>query len=134
MDKRLRGLLDLDLRIVMSWDADLTDIDNWVIEPTGEKADYTNQLTAIGGSVSRDFTQGYGPEEYTLRSLVPGTYRIQANYYGSQQRKLIGSVTLRVVVFTNYGRADEERRELTVRLPDVKSVVDVGSVELAPEE
>ncbi len=134
MDRRLRGLLDLDLRIVMSWDADLTDIDIWVIEPTGEKADYTNQLTAMGGSVSKDFTQGYGPEEYALRSLVPGTYRIQANYYGSQQQKLIGSVTLRVVVFTNYGRADEERRELTVRLPEVEAVVDVGSVELAAEE
>jgi uncharacterized protein YfaP (DUF2135 family) len=134
MDRRLRGLLDLDLRIVMSWDADLTDIDIWVTEPTGEKADYTNQLTAIGGSVSRDFTQGYGPEEYALRDLVPGTYRIQANYYGSQQQKLIGSVTLRVVVFTNYGRPDEDMREITVRLPEAKSVVDVGSVDLAGEE
>ena len=31
------------------------------------------------------------------------------------------------------GRANEKRQELTLRLPDVKSVVDVGSVELAGE-
>ena len=130
LDKRLRRLLDLDLRIVMSWDADLTDIDIWVFEPSGEKADYSNPLTAIGGSVSRDFTQGYGPEEYALHHLVPGRYRIQANYYGSSQQKLTGSVTVKAVVITNYGRANEKRQELTLRLPEETSVVDVGSVEL----
>lgn len=133
MDKRLQRLLDLDLRIVMTWDTDMTDIDIWVIEPTGEKADFSNRLTSIGGSTSRDFTQGYGPEEYTLRHLVPGAYRIQANYYGSSQQKLTGSITARAVVITNFGRANEKRQELTLRLPEAKNVVDIGTVELSAE-
>ena len=133
LDGRLRHLLDLDLRIVLSWDADLTDIDLWVIEPSGEKAYYSNRFTAIGGNVSKDFTEGYGPEEYALRCLIPGTYRIQADYYGSSQAKLSGSATVKATVFTDYGRANEKRQELILRLPGVKSVVDVGSVELAGE-
>ena len=98
---RLIKNLDVDLRIVLAWDADLTDIDIWVTEPTGEKAFYQNPLSAIGGKVSRDFTQGYGPEEYSLRVLIPGAYRIEANYYGSSQQTLIGPATVKATVFTN---------------------------------
>jgi hypothetical protein len=36
VDERLKKLLDLDLRIVMTWDADMTDIDIHVTEPSGE--------------------------------------------------------------------------------------------------
>lgn len=130
LDKRLWKLLDVDVRIVLSWDADLTDVDLWVMEPTGEKAFYGNKLTAIGGHVSRDFTRGYGPEEYVLRHLVPGTYSIKANYYGSTQQTLTGPVTAKAVVFTDYGRPTEQRRELTLRLEDVKAVAEVGTVRL----
>lgn len=130
MDKRLQHQLDLDLRIVMTWDTDMTDIDIWVVEPTGEKADFSNRLTSIGGSTSRDFTQGYGPEEYALRHLIPGAYRIQANYYGSSQQKLTGSITVRAVVITNFGSANEKRQDLTLRLPVAEGVADIGTVEL----
>ena len=58
VDERLKKLLDLDLRIVMTWDADMTDIDIHVTEPSGELAMYDHNLTTIGGLVSKDFTQG----------------------------------------------------------------------------
>jgi tetratricopeptide (TPR) repeat protein len=38
LDPRLIKLLDVDVRIVMTWHADNTDIDLWVTEPSGEKA------------------------------------------------------------------------------------------------
>ena len=38
LDPRLRKLLDVDLRISLTWDADLTDIDLWVNEPSRETA------------------------------------------------------------------------------------------------
>ena len=60
--------LDCDVRIVLTWDADLTDVDLWVTEPSGEKCFYDHNRTTIGGMLCRDFTQGYGPEEYCLRS------------------------------------------------------------------
>ena len=44
----------------MTWDADLTDMDLHVIEPSGEEAYYSHNRTRIGGMVSRDFTAGYG--------------------------------------------------------------------------
>ena len=130
LDPRLRKNLDVDVRITLSWDADLTDVDLWVIEPTGEKAFYSNPQTMIGGNVSRDFTQGYGPEEYCLRKAPQGKYLIQANYYGSSQQTLLGPATVKAVVITNFGRDGERRQELTLRVDKGGDVVTVGEVAL----
>lgn len=129
IDPRLIQLLDVDIRIVMTWDADLTDIDLWVIEPSGEKAFYGHHLTSIGGLVSRDFTEGYGPEEYVLKKAVPGIYEIKANYYGSDAPELLGPITLQVDIFTNYGRKDEKKKSITLRLKKIRDVISVGEIE-----
>ena len=50
--------LTVDLRVALSWDADATDVDLWVLEPSGEKAFYRNKRTRLGGLVSRDITDG----------------------------------------------------------------------------
>ncbi len=100
LDPRLLKLLEVDVRIVMTWHADDTDIDLWVTEPSGEKAMYNHNRTTIGGLVSRDFTGGYGPEEYMVRKAMHGMYKIEANYYGSRAAKLLGPVTVQVDVFT----------------------------------
>ncbi len=126
--KELRRLLDVDLRIVLTWDTDLTDMDLWVIEPSGEKCDYSHNLTAIGGAISRDFTGGYGPEEYAVRRALPGEYGVKVNYYGSRAQALTGPTTLQATVITNYGRPNEERRALTLRVKDAREVLDVGRV------
>jgi tetratricopeptide (TPR) repeat protein len=129
-DKRLIQLLDLDLRVVMTWDTDNTDIDLHVIEPSGEEAFYGHARTTIGGLVSRDFTQGYGPEEYALRKLMPGKYVIKANFYGNRDQKLVGPTTVQATVITNFGRGNERRQSLTLRLKDAKDMVEVGKVTL----
>ncbi len=128
IDPRLRRLLDLDLRISMSWDSDLTDVDLHVLEPTGEHAYYAHQQTAIGGLVSRDFRDGYGPEEYVLRRAVPGDYSVKARYYGSHQQTLTGPCTVLVHVFTDYGRDTEARRVLILRLERPGDEIPVGQV------
>ncbi|MBT9586396.1 DUF2135 domain-containing protein [bacterium] len=133
IDPRLHRLLDLDLRISMSWDADLTDVDLHLHEPTGEHAYYGHNQTVIGGLVSRDFRQGYGPEEYVLRRAYPGPYDIRAHYFGSHQQTLTGSCTVLVRVFTNFGRVDEERRLLTLRLDRPSSEESVGVVTIQGE-
>lgn len=132
IDPRLRRLLDLDLRISLSWDADLTDVDLHVFEPTGEHAYYGHNRTAIGGLVSRDFTQGYGPEEYVLRRAEPGAYTIKAHYYGSSQQTVCGPCTVIATVFTNYGRPDEKKQVLTLRLDKPSDQVVVGEVTIDP--
>jgi tetratricopeptide (TPR) repeat protein len=128
LDPRLLKNLDCDVRIVLTWDADLTDVDLWVVEPSGEKCFYGHNRTVIGGLLSRDFTQGYGPEEYCLRKLMPGEYKIQCNYYGSSQTSIVGPTTVQATVITNFGRPDEKRQALTVRLAQQKDVVDIGAV------
>jgi Ca-activated chloride channel homolog len=129
LDPRLLKLLDVDVRIVMTWHADDTDIDLWVTEPSGEKAFYGHNRTTIGGLVSCDFTGGYGPEEYMVRRAVAGKYKIEANYFGSRSARLLGPVTVQVDVFTNYGRANEQRKSLTLRLKDAQETFRIGEIE-----
>lgn len=129
VDERLIKPIDVDLRIVMTWDADMTDMDLWVIEPSGEKAFYSNPRTAIGGLVSRDFTRGYGPEEYMIRQARTGTYEIKTNFFGSTSQKIAGAVTLQVDIFTNYGREDEKRRSVTLRLKENRETFTVAEIE-----
>jgi Ca-activated chloride channel homolog len=127
---RLVQLLDVDVRIVMTWDADQTDIDLWVIEPTAEKAFYGHNRTSIGGLVSRDFTQGYGPEEYMIHHAPHGSYKISANFYGTNSATLLGPVTVQVDVYTNFGRPNEQKKSLTLRLGKAKDTVPIGEIEL----
>jgi Ca-activated chloride channel homolog len=131
VDPRLVKLLDTDVRIVLTWDTDQTDMDLWVVEPTGEQCQYSHALTTIGGRLSRDFTGGYGPEEYAVRRARPGRYAVKANYYGSREQRLAGPTTVQATIITNFGRAQEERRSLTLRLEEAREVVDVGEVSFA---
>ncbi len=125
---RLLQNLPCDTRVLMTWDTDDTDMDLWVTEPTGEKCDYFHNRTAIGGHLSNDFTQGYGPEEYLLRRNVPGSYRIQSNYYGTHQQKLTDGTTVQATVITDWGKRTEKRRYLTLRLTTAKETVTIGTV------
>ncbi|MDH3348586.1 MAG: DUF2135 domain-containing protein, partial [Desulfobulbaceae bacterium] len=128
IDPRFIKLLDLDIRISMSWDSDLTDVDLHLFEPTGEHAYYGHNLTQIGGLVSRDFTRGYGPEEYVLKKALAGKYIIKAHYYGSSQQSVTGACTVYVTVFTNYGRENEKKQILTLRLERPSDNVQVGEI------
>ena len=133
IDARLKKLMDLDVRITMTWDADQTDMDLHVIEPSGEEAYYAHNKTTIGGIVSKDITQGYGPEEYVIRRAMPGKYKIRCNYYGSHQQTLLGPVTVSATVYTNYGRPNEKRQLLTLRLDKQKDTVDIGEIAFGGE-
>jgi hypothetical protein len=127
-DSRLVRNLPCGVRVAMTWDTDDTDMDLWVTEPTGEKCFYSNPQTGIGGHLSRDFTQGYGPEEYLLRRKQTGRYRIQTNFYGSQSQKLTGGTTVQATVFTDWGLPTEKRQYLTLRLSQAKDTVEIGAV------
>ncbi len=130
VDKRLLKHLDMDLRVVMSWDADMTDMDLHIIEPSGEEAYYSNNRTRIGGLVSRDFTQGYGPEVYNIHRAMRGKYILRTKFYGASAAKLAGAVTLQVDIYTHYGRPTQKRRSVTLRLTEKKETFTVAEVVL----
>ena len=129
LDKRLIKPIECDMRITMTWDADNTDIDLHVVEPSGEEAYYSHNRTTIGGRVSRDFIQGYGPEDYMLRKAMRGAYTVKAKYYGSQSVKLLGGVTVQVNIFTNYGRSNQKVKSITVRLVDKEEMITIGKLD-----
>jgi len=126
IDQRLLRNLPLDLRVVLSWDADNTDIDLWVIDPDGEKAFYGNQLTWQGGRMSQDFTGGYGPEEFSLKAAKPGKYKVQAQFYGHRQQIVAGATTLQLTLSTRFGTREQQVRAVTLRLKGQSEVVTVG--------
>ena len=118
----------LGLRIVLDWDADNCDIDLWVIDPQKEKCYYSNPNTKIGGRLSRDLTGGYGPEEFSLKTPLSGTYTIKAHYYGDRQQSIAGPTTVTAYIWTNYGTPQEKKQEITLRLKGTKEIVDIGTV------
>ena len=129
-DAAFRRDLPVKLRIVMSWDADETDIDIHVLEPNGEEAYYGHRRTAEGGFVSEDVTTGYGPEEYLKKDLERGVYKICSNYFASHQTSLTGAATITVCVYTDWGTKDEAFKLITFRLDKPKSKLLIGEIEL----
>jgi len=131
-DQRLLRNLPVDLRVVLNWDADNTDMDLWVTDPNGERAYYGNRLTHQGGRMSNDLTAGYGPEEFMLKQAIPGTYTVEANYYGSQQQLISGSVTLRLALITDFGKPKAKQQSVILRLEEKQQTVLVGEFEVSP--
>ena len=129
-DSAYRRDLPVKLRIVMSWDADQTDIDLHVLEPNGEECYYGHRRTAEGGFVSEDVTTGYGPEEYLKKELEQGTYKVLSNYFASHQTALTGATTVTATVYTDWGTAEEKRRILTLRLDKPREKHLIGEVKL----
>ncbi|TDM04940.1 MAG: hypothetical protein C4K60_21175 [Ideonella sp. MAG2] len=118
--------------MVLRWDADNTDMDLHVVEPSGEEANFSHALTQQGGKVSADVTGGYGPEEYALRRPLPGIYKIRAKFYGHQQQTVSNATTVQAEVTTGFGTPQQQSRWLTLRLTGQGEVVDIGEVKVGP--
>ncbi|MBO9708660.1 MAG: hypothetical protein J7521_10635 [Caulobacter sp.] len=116
LDPRLVSLLDVDIRAVLDWNTDETDMDLWVDEPTGERAIYSNPATAIGGRLSNDMTQGFGPEEYLLRRAPNGEYVLRVNVFAADVLDPNGPSTVRVRLFRDWGRSGEKEETFTLEL------------------
>lgn len=130
IDPRLLRHLPLDLRVVLTWDADNSDMDLWVTDPNGERCMYSNRLTYQGGHMSRDVTGGYGPEEFSLREAKPGKYKVEANFYGHRQQLLASSTTLQLKLTTGFGTPRAREQMVTMRLRGQGETVFVGEFEV----
>ena len=128
LDPRLVQDMACDLRVVMTWDTDNTDMDLHVIEPSGEECYYSHNRTVIGGRLSDDFTQGYGPEEYLVKRGMPGKYAVRSNYFGSREQTLSGGTTVQATVYTNWCRPNETHQSMSLRLTENKETVTIGDI------
>lgn len=130
IDSRLLKNMPLDLRVVLSWDADNADMDLWVTDPNGERCYYGNRFTRQGGRLSVDFTGGYGPEEFSLRRALPGKYKVEANFFGSRQQVVAGATTLQLKLTTGFGGSGARDQMVTLRLGGRGETVLVGEFEV----
>ena len=130
IDPRLRGNYPLDLRVVLTWDTDNTDIDLHVIDPNGEEAFYGAPLSYQGGRVSQDNTVGYGPEEYSLKKAKLGVYRVEVNFYANGQQLISDATTVQLDFFNHYGEKTRKKESVTMRLREARDRIFVGEFEV----
>lgn len=128
IEPRLLKNLPSDIRIVLNWDTDNSDMDLWVTDPYDVKCFYSHKRTYTGGHMSNDFTSGYGPEEFLIKNAIKGKYIVQANYYGSTAQRITGPTTIYLELYTNYGKPNQKKEVITMRLSDKKEVVNIGEL------
>lgn len=129
----LRQPLPVGLRATLRWDLDDTDIDLHVTDPNGEEVYYGHRESYQGGAISRDFTAGYGPEEFVLRDPKPGEYRVAVHYYGSRLAKLSRGATVNIALQTGFGTPAMREASISLRLLEQSGTVAVGSFKVQPD-
>eukprot|EP01125_Pyxidicula_operculata_P008985 TRINITY_DN296_c0_g4_i1.p1 TRINITY_DN296_c0_g4~~TRINITY_DN296_c0_g4_i1.p1 ORF type:complete len:763 (-),score=218.98 TRINITY_DN296_c0_g4_i1:63-2225(-) len=128
-DHRLLAPLYVDIRVVIIWDTDMTDVELNVTEPSGEKCNSFNNKTESGAMMSRNFSHGYGPVEYLIRNAQVGNYEVSLTLFSSMM-KYTGT-TVHVQIWTGYG--DPTKEVLTtysVRLEKDKESYKVANIEV----
>jgi len=129
--KRLLTNMPVDMRVVLNWNMNDTDIDLWVTDPLGEKCYYSHRATFIGGRISHDFTRGFGPEQFLLKKGQKGRYKVEVNYYGDRQTKLAGPTTIMLEVYVHYGTERQTRKLIPLQMgADNERTVLIGEFEL----
>ncbi len=116
-----------DIRVMLSWSNNMTDLDLHVIEPSGNVVYYRNPNSDIGGKLPYDNTSGFGPEVYLLKNAVNGTYMVEAEYYSNGSVEAFGPVTLVFDLYINYGKKNEQHKTTSVRLNTEKQRIKIGS-------
>jgi len=105
----------------------MTDLELHVIEPSQETCYSFHNKTRSGGMLSRNFTKGYGPEEYMIRNALPGEYKIMIKLFNSFSRYT--GTTAQVRIWTHFNHPLEEIETVyTVRLHKDGDLHPVGVV------
>jgi len=131
IDKQIIAPMPADIRVVMNWNKNNSDIDLWVTDPNGEKCFFSHKTTAMGGRISDDFTEGFGPEQFMLKTGNKGKYKIQVNYYSDRQVTIAGLTTVMAEIYLHYGMPNEEKKIITLQMQkDKQGEVFIGEVEL----
>jgi TonB-dependent SusC/RagA subfamily outer membrane receptor len=128
IDTAILKVLPVDLRIVIDWNKDETDIDLHVIEPGGEECFYLHRETKRGGRISEDFTQGYGPEEYEIKNAGNGTYHVQVKYYGDRYQKQPVPSFIKVTIYKNYGRKNQTMSVQNLIMDGQSGMIEIAGV------
>ncbi|MBS0225908.1 MAG: DUF2135 domain-containing protein [Proteobacteria bacterium] len=123
--------LPVGLRVTLRWDLNDTDIDLHVTDPNNEEVYYAHRSSYQGGALSRDFTGGYGPEEFILRDPKPGDYQVSVVYFGSRMAQLARGATINVSLQTGFGTPSLKQQTISMRLLERTGNVLIGHFHVA---
>ena len=110
VNKAFQAELPVDIRVVLNWNKDQTDIDLWITDPNKEDCYYSNRNTKIGGRLSNDFVDGFGPEQFLLKKAIKGTYQIKTNFFAERQLNIEEPTAVMAEVYLYYSTGKEERK------------------------
>jgi uncharacterized protein YfaP (DUF2135 family) len=119
-----------DIKVILTWDTP-TDVDLWVIDPTGEKCYYGSRSTKSGGNLDVDITTGFGPETFTMGKALPGNYSVQTQYYSSQSSP-VTRVNVYVVLYE--GTPKEQRKQFQFVMTAEHQVYHICDFSIEPDE
>jgi len=134
IDTKLIKAMPVDIRVVINWNMNSTDIDLHVKDPNNETCFFSHKSTEIGGRISSDITQGYGPEQFLLKNAIKGKYEVFVNYYGDSQVKAEGPSTIMLEVYTRYSDKEEQRQVMCVQMSKDNKNVKNGLLKVAEFE
>lgn len=119
LDEKYLKKMPVSVRIILNWNQMDTDIDLHIIEPSGEECYYAHRDTRAGARFSKDFTRGYGPEQYLLRNALKGTFKIKTNFFGESALTQNGPTTVMVEIYTTQN-GKTQRKLQTIQLGKIK--------------
>lgn len=109
--------------MTLTWDTNDTDLDIYVIDPTGDYSSYYHKTTSDGGELDLDDVDGYGPEHWTLMDSdikrYGQPYRFRVHYYDDKGH---GATNYRVTITVHQGTSSEKNYFYTGYL-DVSNVI-----------
>ncbi|AFM11265.1 YfaP family protein [Turneriella parva] len=111
----------MDIKVILYWDTNFTDVDLWVTDPANERVFYGNRRSKIGGELDIDITTGYGPETFTQKAALPGEYLVQVQYYGGAQPTMA-----KVLVILYEGTEREKRLVMPALLHETGEGITIG--------
>ncbi len=117
-----------DLVVMITWNTDNSDVDLHVTEPNGEECFYQHRTTSLGGELTQDVTQGYGPEMYVMKRASSGTYQVRAKYFTSQRNRASARTKVYAQVIEGWGTPQERVTEKNVTLAEGKDMHDIVTV------
>ena len=118
-----------DVMVTITWNTDNSDIDLHVVEPTGEECSYKNRRTRIGGAITQDVTQGYGPEMYVLPRAPKGRFAIRAHYYAQDRNRASARTKVYATITEGWGTPGERVTEKVVVLGEGKQWHDLATLD-----
>ena len=128
------GIHEADLVVVLTWNTDRTDVDLHLRDPNDEHCYFSERTTSMGGRLSPDVTQGYGPELFVLPRAKAGTYRIGVKYFRRDRNRHAEPVAAELTVYRGWGRADGTLERRIQVLDQVDREIRVFDVEIAAPE